>query len=108
MFSTQLPLNCAKNGAASLANGNTSCIGKAADEGSESGTWVIAAVKLVGDREHVEGDGVDGVRIARTVYWFVSPTFSSLRLSLLKVAKPAHQQRILMSLRPRWLIYPMA
>lgn len=89
---------------ASLANGSTNCIGKAAGKGSESGTGVIAPVKL--ETENMLK--VDGGRIARTVSWFVSPTFSPLHLDSLEVVKPAHRQRILMSLLQRWVIYPMA
>ena len=60
-----------ETGVASLANGSARVnIGKAAGEESGSGTEVIAAVKL--EVENVlDGDGVDGGRIAVTVSWFV-------------------------------------
>lgn len=101
-----------ETGVASLANGSARVnIGKAAGEESGSGTEVIAAVKL--EVENVlDGDGVDGGRIACTVSWFVlnstffsfSPFFFS-RPSLLKIAKPVHQRHILIFLLPHWMTY---
>ena len=64
-----------ETGVASLSNGSARVnIGKTAGEESGSGTEVIAAVKL--EVENVlEGEGVDGGRIACTVSWFVSDFF---------------------------------
>ena len=61
-----------ETGIASLANGSARVnIGKTVGEESGSGTEVIAAVKL--EVENVlEGEGVDGGRVACTVSWFVS------------------------------------
>ena len=94
-----------ETGVASLANGSARVnIGKAAGEESGSGTEVIAAVKL--EVENVlEGEGVDGGRIACTVSWFVSPVLCGLCFRSLKLAKPVHQQHILISLLSRWMIY---
>ena len=93
-----------ETGVASLANGSARVsIGKTVGEESGSGTEVIAAVKL--EVENVlEGEGVDGGRIACTVSWFVSPLLS-FRSRPLKLAKPVHQQRILISPPSRWMIY---
>jgi len=97
---------------ASLANGSARVnIGKAAGEESGSGTEVIAAVKL--EVENVlDGEGVDGGRIACTVSWFVSNSalffFLSFLFShsnLLKIAKPVHQRHILIFLLPHWMTY---
>ena len=68
-----------ETGVASLANGSARVsIGKTVGEESGTRTEVIAAVKL--EVENVlEGEGVDGGRIACTVSWFVSnstPFFS--------------------------------
>ena len=61
-----------ETGVASLANGSARVnIGKTAGEESGSGTEVIAAVKLEVE-DVLEGEGVDGGRIAATVSWFVS------------------------------------
>lgn len=71
-----------ETGVASLANGSARVnIGKSAGEESGSGTEVIAAVKL--EVENVlDGEGVDGGRIACTVSWFVSGfAFPSLYFS---------------------------
>ena len=103
-----------ETGIASLANGSARVnIGKAAGEESGSGTEVIAAVKL--EVENVlEGEGVDGGRIICTVSWFVlNSLFSFFLFSLpffffaLKIAKPVHLQRILISLPSHWRIYLM-
>ena len=61
-----------ETGIASLANGSARVnIGKTVGEEGGSGTEVIAAVKL--EVENVlEGEGVDGGRVACTVSWFVS------------------------------------
>lgn len=95
-----------ETGVASLANGSARVnIGKTAGEESGSGTEVIAAVKL--EVENVlEGEGVDGGRIACTVSWFVPPILSFC-FRLRKIAKPVRQQRILISLHPHWMIYLM-
>ena len=75
-----------ETGVASLANGSARVnIGKAAGEESGSGTEVIAAVKL--EVENVlEGEGVDGGRIACTVSWFV------LIFSLFLFELPKHHE----------------
>lgn len=95
-----------ETGVASLANGSARVnIGKTAGEESGSGTEVIAAVKLEVE-DVLEGEGVDGGRIACTVSWFVPrPHLFPSDLSLLKIAKSAHQQRILTYLLSRWMIY---
>jgi hypothetical protein len=98
-----------ETGVASLANGSARVNdGKTAGEESGSGTEVIAAVKL--EVENVlEGEGVDGGRMACTVSWFVSdsPSFflPFCLLGLLTIAKSAHQQHIPTSLPSRWMIY---
>jgi len=91
-----------ETGVASLANGSARVnIGKTVGEESGSGTEVIAAVKL--EVESVlEGEGVDGGRIACTVSWFVSDSTS---FSSLKVAKPVHQRHIPTFPLSRWMIY---
>ena len=68
-----------ETGVASLANGSARVnIGKTAGEESGSGTEVIAAVKLEVE-DVLEGEGVDGGRIACTVSWFV-PDRTSARV----------------------------
>lgn len=93
-----------ETGVASLANGSARVnIGKTVGEESGSGTEVIAAVKL--EVENVlEGEGVDGGRIACTVSWFVS-SILPFHFRPLKLAKPVHQQHILTSPLSRWMIY---
>lgn len=75
-----------ETGVASLANGSARVnIGKATGEESGSGTEVIAAVKL--EVENVlEGEGMDGGRIACTVSWFV------LVFSLFPLGLPKHRK----------------
>lgn len=99
-----------ETGVASLANGSARVnIGKTAGEESGSGTEAIAAVKL--EVENVlDGEGVDGGRIACTVSWFVSKSalfsfFLSSHSNLLKVTKPVHQRHILIFLLPHWMTY---
>jgi hypothetical protein len=74
--------------------------GKTADEESGSRTEAITAVKL--EVENVlEGEGGPRALFLGSCVFFLLPFL----LSLLTIAKSAHQQHILISLLLRWIIY---